>query len=56
MMRIRPIKTKADYEAAVAQIEKLWDAAPGSEDADAIEVLAVLVDAYESEQVDIPAR
>jgi len=54
MMRIRPIKTKADYEAALAQIERLWDAAPGSEDADALEVLAVLVDAYEAEHVDIP--
>ena len=53
-MSIRPIKTKADHEAALAKIEKLWDAAPGSKDADTLEVLAVLVDAYESEHVDIP--
>ena len=53
-MSIRPIKTKADHEAALAKIEQLWDAAPGSADADTLEVLAVLVDAYENEHVDIP--
>lgn len=53
-MRIRPIKTKADHEAALVKIEQLWDAAPGSEDADTLEVLGVLVDAYENEHVDIP--
>jgi len=53
-MRIRPIKNGADYKAAVARIEKLWDAPAGSEDADTLEVLAVLVDAYESEHVDMP--
>jgi HTH-type transcriptional regulator/antitoxin HigA len=52
-MRVRPIKTKADYEAAMARIERLWDAAPGSEDADTLEVLAVLVDAYENEHAEI---
>ncbi len=53
-MSIRPIKTKADHQAALAKIEKLWDAAPGSEDADTLEVLAVLVDAYEDAHADIP--
>ncbi len=53
MMRVRPIKTKTDHEAAMAQIEKLWDASPGSEDADTLEVLAVLVEAYENEHVEI---
>jgi len=53
MMRVRPIKTKADHQAALVQIEELWDAAPGSEEADTLEVLAVLVDAYENEAVEI---
>lgn len=53
-MRIRPIRTNADYEAVLRQIERLWDAAPGTEDADALEVLAVLADAYEREHLDIP--
>ncbi len=53
MMRVRPIRTQADHEAAVAQIEKLWGAAPDSEEAETLEVLAVLVDAYENEHVEI---
>lgn len=53
-MRIQPIKTAAHHREAMAKIERLWDAAPGSDDADTLEVLAVLVDAYENEHVDIP--
>jgi len=52
-MKIRPIKTKADHEAALAKIEELWEAAPGSDDADTLEVLTILVEAYENEHVDI---
>jgi HTH-type transcriptional regulator/antitoxin HigA len=52
-MKIRPIKTKADHEAALAKIEELWDAAPGSDDADTLEVLTILVEAYENEHIDI---
>jgi antitoxin component HigA of HigAB toxin-antitoxin module len=29
-MEIRPIKTGADYAAAVAEVERLMDAAPGT--------------------------
>ncbi len=53
-MNIRPIKTEADHEAARARIEQLWNAAAGSKDADTLEVLAVLVDAYENDHADIP--
>jgi antitoxin component HigA of HigAB toxin-antitoxin module len=30
--RIHPIKTAADYRAALEQIERLFDAAPGTPD------------------------
>ena len=53
-MNIRPIRTEEDYEAALARIEALWDAAPGSEEADELEVLATLVDVYEEEREPIP--
>ncbi len=54
VMNIRPIRTEEDYEAALARIEALWDAAPGSEEADELEVLATLVDVYEEEHEPIP--
>lgn len=46
-MNIKPIRTKADHAAALAEIERLWNARPGSKDADRLDVLATLVDAYE---------
>ncbi len=46
-MDIRPIKTNDDYEAALAEIERLWGAKPGTPEGDKLDVLATLVDAYE---------
>ena len=47
-MRIRPIKTDADYRMALAEIERLLDAAPGTPAGDRLEVLTTLVEHYES--------
>ena len=46
-MDIRPIKTKADYEAALHRIETLMDAATGSKAEAELDILATLVEAYE---------
>jgi|SRR5882724_13210586 len=46
-MNIKPIHTKADHKAALEEIERLWDATPGTPAFDKFEVLATLVDAYE---------
>src|SRR5215216_3355238 len=48
-MQIRPIKTKADHRAALNEIERLMDAKPGTPAGDRLEVLATLVDHYESQ-------
>jgi HTH-type transcriptional regulator/antitoxin HigA len=52
---IRPIRNEADYRAAVARIEALMDARPGSGDADELDVLATLVDRYEAQRYPIEA-
>jgi HTH-type transcriptional regulator/antitoxin HigA len=49
-MPIQPIRTAADHDAAIARIEALWDAQPGTPEHDEIEVLSVLVSAYEDAQ------
>jgi len=54
-MDIKPIKTEADYEAALKEIESLYDTEPGTSEGDQLEVLATLVEAYEDEHYDIPA-
>ena len=53
-MNIKPIKTNSDYEAALKEIEKLFDAEPGTPDGDYLEVLSTLVEAYEDEHYSIP--
>lgn len=55
-MEIRPIKTKADYEAAFEEIERLLDLGvePDTPEGDRFEVLTTLVEAYEDEHYPIP--
>jgi HTH-type transcriptional regulator/antitoxin HigA len=43
-MEIRPIRSQADYDAAVAEIERLWNADPGTDDGDKLDILATLVE------------
>ena len=47
---VRPVHSEADYEAALAEIERLWGAKSGTPEGDRLDVLATLVDAYESER------
>jgi HTH-type transcriptional regulator/antitoxin HigA len=46
---IKPIRTKRDYEAALKDVERLWGAKGGTREGDRLDVLATLIDAYESE-------
>jgi HTH-type transcriptional regulator/antitoxin HigA len=46
---IKPIRTKRDYEAALAEIERLWGAKANTPQGDRLDVLATLIDAYETE-------
>ena len=52
-MDIKPIRTEADYEAALKEVERLWGAEPGTPDGDHFEVLFTLVESYEDRQYPI---
>jgi HTH-type transcriptional regulator/antitoxin HigA len=54
-MDIRPIKTKSDYRRALREVERLWDAEPGTEAGDRVDVLVTLIEAYEAAHHPIPA-
>lgn len=54
-MNIRPIKNEADYDTALAEIDRLMGAAPESPESDELNVLVTLVEAYESEHWPIEA-
>jgi len=53
-MRIKPIKAEADYHAALKEIERIFDAAPGTREGDRLEVFTTLVEAYEEKHFRIP--
>jgi HTH-type transcriptional regulator/antitoxin HigA len=52
-MNVKPIKTKADYQDALARIEKLMSAKFGTNRGDELDVLATLVEAYEQKHFPI---
>jgi len=54
-MNIKPIKSEADYTAALTRIERLMDARPGTPQMDELEVLTTLVEAYEAQHYLIDA-
>jgi antitoxin component HigA of HigAB toxin-antitoxin module len=50
------IRTEADYAAALARIDALMDAAPGSPEGEELDVLADLVENYEEKHVPMGER
>ena len=46
-MDIRPIRSDEDHKAALAEIERLWGAVPGTDNGDKLDVLVMLVEKYE---------
>ena len=53
-MDIKPIKSEADYQETLAEIDRLFDAQPGTPDGDRLDVLVTLVEAYEAQRFQIP--
>ncbi len=46
-MDIKPIKTKADYKAALKTVEELMNAKANTPEGDRLDVLVTLIEAYE---------
>ena len=55
ILAIKPVRTEADYERALKDIETLIDARPGTAEGDELDVLSTLVEAYEAEHYPIEA-
>ena len=47
-MDIRPIRNQRDHAQALREVERLWGARSGTPEADKLEILVTLVDAYEA--------
>jgi HTH-type transcriptional regulator / antitoxin HigA len=52
---IQPIRSAADHQAALAEIERLMHARKGAPEGDRLDVLATLVEAWEARHVPIAA-
>jgi HTH-type transcriptional regulator / antitoxin HigA len=53
-MDIKPIRTDADHEAALREIEALWGADDGTAEGDRLDVLVTLTEAYEERRWPMP--
>lgn len=49
MKTLKPLRTEADYEAALEELEHLWGAPAGIPKGDRLDILATLIDTYENE-------
>ena len=54
-MDVRPVRTETDYQATLAEIERLFDAAPDTPEGDRLVILTTLVEVYEEQRYFIPA-
>ena len=46
--RLSPLRSEADYEVALRQVEALWGSKLGTPEGDRLDILATLIDAYEA--------
>ncbi len=46
-MKLDPIRSEADYQAALTEIESLFEALPNTPEYDRLDLLSTLVEAYE---------
>lgn len=44
---LKPIRSKADYDEALAEVERLWGARLGTPEGDRLDILATLIEAYD---------
>jgi HTH-type transcriptional regulator/antitoxin HigA len=53
-MHLKPIHNDEDHAAALQEIDRLWDAKDGTPEADTLEILVTLVEAYEKDRYELP--
>lgn len=55
-MVTKVIKTEKEYQAALSRLEEIFDSKKGSENADELELLSLLIEKYEDEisPIDLP--
>jgi HTH-type transcriptional regulator/antitoxin HigA len=49
MYELKPIRSERDHAEAMAEVERIWGAPAGTPEGDRLDILATLIDVYESE-------
>ncbi len=49
MADLKLIRSEGDYKEALAEAERLWSAPAGTPDGDRLDILAILIDAFEAQ-------
>ena len=52
---LKPIHSKADYDKALKEVERLWGARSGTKEGDRLDILATLIDVYEAQHYPMDA-
>lgn len=52
-MELKPVRNKKEYQEALAEVERLWNAPAKSAEADRLDVLAMLIERYERQHFPI---
>ena len=52
-MKLKPIKSKKDYQNALERLELIFDSKKGSAEGDELEILGILIEKYEYEHFPI---
>ena len=55
MPPVRPIRSDDDHASAMREVERLWGAKLGTPEGDRLDVLATLIEAYESQRWPVSA-
>jgi HTH-type transcriptional regulator / antitoxin HigA len=55
-VKLKPLKTKIDYQQALERLEVVFDAKKGTPHGDELEMLGILIEQYENEHfpIDLP--
>lgn len=53
-MKIKAIRDETEHQEALKEVERLFDAAPGTPESERLEALVQLIEAYEDEHYSLP--
>ena len=54
MFTVKPIHNEEEYKTAFKELDKVWDAKPNTPEGDTLELLLLVIEAYEAKHHPMP--